>query len=115
MIGYIFKKSLARRTSGKSKSCDRWLTKSTRWRPACSRFPTTFCGRKPPIGRPASQNRGHEELARALDEILPEAFAVVKNACRRLCGQEIMVRQHPLKWEMIPFDVQLIGGSGLHR
>ena len=54
------------------------------------------------------------ELARRLGEILPEAFAVVKNACRRLCGQEIMVREHALKWEMIPFDVQLIGGCALH-
>src|SRR5213594_1080134 len=54
------------------------------------------------------------ELAAALNEILPETFAVVKNACRRLCGQEITVRGHPLKWDMIPFDVQLIGGHGLH-
>src|SRR5215469_12754825 len=56
-----------------------------------------------------------EELAERLNEILPEAFAVVKNACRRLVGQEIIVREHPLKWEMIPFDVQLIGGIGLHN
>jgi preprotein translocase subunit SecA len=28
--------------------------------------------------------------------------------------QEIIVREHPLKWEMIPFDVQLIGGIALH-
>src|SRR6185503_11185599 len=55
-----------------------------------------------------------EKLEQILDEILPEAFAVVKNACRRLCGQEITVRGHPLKWEMIPFDVQLIGGYALH-
>ena len=55
------------------------------------------------------------ELAAALEEILPEAFAVVKNACRRLCGQDIIVREHPLRWEMVPFDVQLIGGVGLHR
>ncbi|HWY78284.1 MAG TPA: preprotein translocase subunit SecA [Verrucomicrobiae bacterium] len=54
------------------------------------------------------------ELAAALKEILPEAFAVVKNACRRLVGSEIVVRDHPLKWEMIPFDVQLIGGMSLH-
>ena len=54
------------------------------------------------------------ELKRRLDEILPEAFAVVKNACRRLCGSEIIVREHPLKWEMVPFDVQLIGGYALH-
>jgi preprotein translocase subunit SecA len=55
-----------------------------------------------------------EQLAQRLNEILPEAFAVVKNACRRLCGTEIIVREHPLKWEMIPFDVQLIGGYALH-
>ena len=54
------------------------------------------------------------ELARKLDEILPEAFAVVKNACRRLCGQDVIVRGHPIRWEMIPFDVQLIGGYSLH-
>jgi preprotein translocase subunit SecA len=56
----------------------------------------------------------NEELARRLDEILPEAFAVVKNAARRMCGSEIMVREHPLKWEMVHFDVQLIGGMALH-
>jgi len=55
-----------------------------------------------------------EELKKRMDAILPEAFAVVKNVCRRLVGQEITVRGHPLKWEMIPFDVQLIGGYALH-
>jgi preprotein translocase subunit SecA len=56
------------------------------------------------------------ELARTLNTILPEAFAVVKNACRRLTERktEVIVREHPLLWEMIPFDVQLIGGYGLH-
>src|SRR5262245_58809446 len=39
------------------------------------------------------------ELHSAIEEILPEAFAVVKNACRRLCGSEVIVRGHPLKWE----------------
>ncbi|MGD1087857.1 MAG: preprotein translocase subunit SecA [Verrucomicrobiota bacterium] len=62
-----------------------------------------------------SQIQGKQELADALSEILPEAFAVVKNACRRLCGREITVRGQPLKWEMVPFDVQLIGGMGLHN
>ncbi len=50
-----------------------------------------------------------------LEEILPEAFAVVKNAARRLCGTEWIVCDHPVKWEMVHFDVQLIGGVGLHR
>src|SRR5712671_4152921 len=58
-----------------------------------------------------------DELAAALEEILPEAFAVVKNACRRLTERitDVIVREHPLRWEMIPFDVQLIGGIGLHN
>src|SRR5689334_10723456 len=56
----------------------------------------------------------NDELKHRLEEILPEAFAVVKNTCRRLCGQDIIVREHPLRWEMIPFDVQVIGGMGLH-
>ena len=47
------------------------------------------------------------ELKARLEVILPEAFAVVKNACRRLCGQDVIVRSHPLRWEMVPFDVQL--------
>jgi preprotein translocase subunit SecA len=55
-----------------------------------------------------------KELASRLNEILPEAFAVVKTACRRLCGQDITVRGQPLRWEMVPFDVQLIGGYSLH-
>ena len=63
-----------------------------------------------------SQIQDKTELAKALNEILPEAFAVVKNACRRLTERktEIIVREHPLLWEMIPFDVQLIGGYSLH-
>ncbi|MEI9864682.1 MAG: preprotein translocase subunit SecA [Limisphaerales bacterium] len=57
------------------------------------------------------------ELAAALEEILPEAFAVVKNACRRLTERktDVIVREHPLRWEMVPFDVQLLGGIGLHN
>ena len=50
-----------------------------------------------------------------LDGILPEAFAVVKNACRRLVGKKFKVRGHELTWDMIPYDVQLIGGATLHQ
>ena len=56
----------------------------------------------------------NKELARELEALLPEAFAMVKNACRRLCGTDVEVRGHQLMWEMIPFDVQLIGGYALH-
>jgi preprotein translocase subunit SecA len=63
-----------------------------------------------------SQIQDKTELAKAINEILPEAFAVVKNACRRLTERktEIIVREHSMLWEMIPFDVQLIGGYALH-
>ncbi|MCF6175374.1 MAG: preprotein translocase subunit SecA [Victivallaceae bacterium] len=49
------------------------------------------------------------------DDIMCEAFATVKNACRRLMGQEITVSEHQMVWDMIPYDVQLIGGVALHR
>ncbi|MDR0533451.1 MAG: preprotein translocase subunit SecA [Verrucomicrobiales bacterium] len=52
-----------------------------------------------------------------LDNLLPEAFAAVKNCCRRFTNakREIIVRGQPIIWEMIPFDVQLIGGIALHQ
>ncbi len=55
-----------------------------------------------------------EEQRKHLLKILPEAFAVVKNGARRLVGQELVVCDQPLKWEMIHFDTQLIGGYALH-
>ncbi|HEX9937925.1 MAG TPA: hypothetical protein VGB15_12415, partial [Longimicrobium sp.] len=51
----------------------------------------------------------------ALDEILPEAFATVKEACRRLVGTEVSVTNQSLTWDMVPYDVQLIGGIVLHQ
>ncbi|MDD5482024.1 MAG: preprotein translocase subunit SecA, partial [Kiritimatiellae bacterium] len=50
-----------------------------------------------------------------LDDLLCEAFAVVKNACRRLAGTKIMVCDHELTWDMVPFDMQLVGGIVLHQ
>lgn len=53
----------------------------------------------------------------SLDSLLCEAFATVKNACRRLTNAKATreVCGHTLTWEMIPFDVQLIGGIVLHQ
>src|SRR4051794_38407914 len=50
-----------------------------------------------------------------LNEILPEAFALVKNAARRLCGRTYSVCDQEYTWNMVHFDVQLIGGVCLHR
>src|ERR1044071_6561494 len=54
---------------------------------------------------------------RKLDEILPEAFAVAKNGARRLTERrhEFTVCDQPMTWNMVHFDVQLVGGMVLHR
>jgi len=50
-----------------------------------------------------------------LDQLLPEAYAVVKNAARRLMGQEFHVSGYNQRWDMIPYDVQLVGAIALHK
>ncbi|MCF7847204.1 MAG: preprotein translocase subunit SecA [Kiritimatiellales bacterium] len=55
------------------------------------------------------------ENGETLADIELEAFAVVKNACRRLCGTQVEVCGHMLDWDMVPFDVQLIGGIVIHQ
>jgi preprotein translocase subunit SecA len=64
-------------------------------------------------------SRAENELVEAtnevLDELLPEAFATVREACRRLLGSEIEVTGHKMTWDMVPYDVQLIGGIVLHQ
>jgi preprotein translocase subunit SecA len=55
------------------------------------------------------------EIKATLDEMLPEAFATVKEACRRLLGTPIVVTGQEMTWDMVPYDVQLIGGIALHR
>jgi preprotein translocase subunit SecA len=66
--------------------------------------------------------KGHTEAFRKrlaggepLDNLLCEAFATVKNACRRLVGREVDVCGQKRVWDMVPFDVQLMGGIALHR
>ncbi len=50
-----------------------------------------------------------------LEEIMPTAFAMAKEACRRLKGREVTVMGQKTTWEMIPYDVQLIGAAVLHK
>ena len=49
------------------------------------------------------------------DDIMEEAFAVVKNACRRMCGRSWEVCGEMREWNMIPYDVQLVGATVLHN
>ena len=50
-----------------------------------------------------------------LNNSMVRVFAIIKDACRRLFGKEYSVMNQPMKWEMIPYDVQLIGGVVLHK
>src|ERR1041384_5555523 len=75
-----------------------------------------------PVERAGLDQRAHaleeqykKALAAVLDDLLPEAFATVREACRRLLGARVMVTGHELVWDMVPYDVQLIGGIVLHR
>ncbi len=54
-------------------------------------------------------------LEKTLDELLPEAFAVIKDTCRRLVGQTSEAGGTTVVWDMIPYDVQLLGGIALHQ
>jgi preprotein translocase subunit SecA len=57
-------------------------------------------------------NDKYEEI---LDEILPEAFAVVKSTCQRLLGKTWTAAGYKVEWNMVPYDVQLMGGIVLHQ
>ncbi len=48
-----------------------------------------------------------------LDSLLPEAFAAVKNVCRRLCGTQVHVSGYEQQWDMIPYDVQILGAIAM--
>ena len=93
------------------------------------------------------ENTLQQKISKTLDEILPEAFAVVKETCRRfLNNKEIEVEAteydrilsqendfirlkdnkaiwtnswdaagKPIIWDMVHYDVQLIGGIALHQ
>ncbi len=56
-----------------------------------------------------------EKYEEILDEILPQAYAVVKDTCRRLVGKTWEAAGQKVTWDMIPYDVQIIGGIVLHQ
>ena len=64
------------------------------------------------------QQRSHEILKAeqgALGLIMEEAFAMVKETSRRMCGSSWRVSGQEINWEMVPYDVQLFGAITLHN
>ena len=53
-------------------------------------------------------------ISDVLDELLPEAFATVREAARRLVGTPVTVIGREMTWDMVHYDVQLVGGIQLH-
>jgi len=116
MIGFIVKKFIGSKNDREVKRIRPLVAKINEIEVGLQKLPDEALSQKTAAWKEElSKIQDDGELKRRLDEILPEAFAVVKNAARRLCGKEIIVREHPLKWEMVHFDVQLNGGIGLHR
>ena len=65
-------------------------------------------------GRSGLEGELRATTAEILDELLPEAFATVREAARRLLGSTVGVTGHDTPWDMVPYDVQLMGGIQLH-
>ena len=64
------------------------------------------------------QQRSNEILKAeqgALGLIMEEAFAMVKETSRRMCGSSWRVSGQEINWEMVPYDVQLFGAITLHN
>ncbi|WP_372905199.1 preprotein translocase subunit SecA, partial [Rhodohalobacter sp.] len=54
-------------------------------------------------------------LEDTLDEIMPEAYAVLKDTCRRFVGKSWKVAGTEIEWNMVPYDVQLVGAVAMHQ
>ena len=66
-------------------------------------------------GRGGAEAELRTAIAVVLDELLPEAFATVREATRRLLGTKVTVTGQEMDWNMVPYDVQLMGGIQLHQ
>jgi preprotein translocase subunit SecA len=62
---------------------------------------------------PQLEKELYELTQTTLNELLPEAFAVVKETCRRLSTRDEIIPGFRIPG--VPFDVQLLGGIVLHQ
>ena len=57
------------------------------------------------ILKKTAEFRSRHANGETLDQLMPEAFALVKFACRKLQGKQWSVRGTDITWDIIPFDV----------
>jgi len=65
------------------------------------------------VEKTASFKERHQQ-GESLDALLPEAYALVKVACQKLFGTDVHVSGYSQKWDMIPYDVQILGAIAMH-
>ena len=65
-------------------------------------------------GTGGAEGELRRSIGETLDELLPEAFATIREASRRLLGTTVNVTGRDIEWNMVPYDVQLMGGIQLH-
>lgn len=110
MIGWVIKKILGTQNQREVKRLLPLVEEAKRQGEALGSLSIEQLRAKTPLFR--------DRLAKGetLDQLLPEAFATVVALCRKLTEEKrkIRVRGQEMKWEMVPFDVQLIGGIVLH-
>src|ERR1035437_4340255 len=88
MIGYIVKKFIGSRNDREVKRLRPLVAKINAFEAELQKGSEEVLRQKTAVWKEElSKIQENEELARRLTDILPEAFAVVKNACRRLCGR----------------------------
>ena len=104
-LGSPWASSTRSSTPARAASSSRWSRSprsSARSSPRWKRAPTTSCAPSPPTWREQlDQVDDDDKQQEHLDDLLPEAFAAVREAGKRTLGQ-----RH--------FDVQLMGGAALH-
>ncbi|MCK4236912.1 MAG: preprotein translocase subunit SecA, partial [Candidatus Krumholzibacteria bacterium] len=55
------------------------------------------------------------EEGESVDDLLPEAYGLVYETCKRLLDRSWEVVGHKITWDMIPFDVQIGGAIVLYQ
>lgn len=66
------------------------------------------------IREKTAQLKERHRAGASLEDLLPEAFATLREACRRLQGRSFEVMGHRMVWDMVPYDEQLLGGIAMH-
>lgn len=95
---------------------ERQIKKFNKWVHQVNAFDETFQSLSDDELRSKTEEfKERHQKGESLDSLLPEAYAVIKNVCRRLLGTQIHVSGYDQKWDMIPYDVQILGAIALHK